>query len=346
MEAGLIFVSTSDTIGCIVRAVIKQPYNYIGFFINSEEKGYYRTKIWIIDLFDSSKPSWLHKNSIDELKSHYLVNSIGIKKLKPIVNNNVTDLELTSQNIENFKIAICNSLNNYKTLDLTTAIYKLFGHDCESCIPDQNNNFCKKEIKQNWCEQSADDLVNSVFKILGVYEDLKFPETIKYSNVWNSIKKDPKAIMFYNYTQRQNKMYSLYSYMNEIQYFEDLEDIQTDHSDSRHNPEQYNIEKTEYIKNIFNQFINLINTQITFCLTLEYCISENSKSSSSEKIITDLNLDIDKLSKILNNLLNDSSRSRRPNVEKEVNSIFENLNKNRKIISNKFSSKFHELKLF
>lgn len=335
MEAGLIFVSTSDTIGCIVRAVIKQPYNYIGFFINSEEKGYTQTRIWIIDIFSGKKADWLEDNTLNELQNHYLVDSISIKKLRPIMHNNVTDLELTEINIENFKLSICNALNTNNQLDMVTAIYKLFGNQC---LSDSNSH----EMK---CDLSADDLVQLVFKNLGIDKDIKILEPVQDLNIYLTIKNEPRAILFFNFNQIYLNNNNLYSFLKEDDYFEELEIIETKHTFTRHKPDVYNIQNKDYIDNFFKTFNYLVQHNINFNITLEKGINLKSSSESSEKIIRKLNSRIEELSEITKNLVNDAAKSRRHTVERDIKNILESINKVRTQTNLLYNTNYSDLSL-
>ena len=88
MEAGLVFVGTNDLLGNIIKCVVKQKFNLIGFYYYSNEKGYLQSHVFLIEIFRGIKISMLGYNlSLEDLYEHPLVNCVALKKLKPIYDN-------------------------------------------------------------------------------------------------------------------------------------------------------------------------------------------------------------------------------------------------------------------
>ena len=326
MEAGLIFVSTWDTFGCIIKSILKQPWNYIGFFVNTNEKGYYQTKVWIVDVFNASTPKWYTKNTLDDLLNHPLVQEVAIKKLKQITVNGVTDLELTAQSIENFKLSICSALNKHSSLNHKIAIYKLFGHKCEPCSAETGPN-CKEA---SWCEQSANDLVNLVMKNFGIYDDLKIAaETKTKANIWEYIKDVPYAVFFHQFNQLNNNSHTLYSYLSENDHFENLEDLQIPEIKNRvENLKEHNLSYLHEVTNFTSVFFWLVNESEEFFLTVRKSIHV----STTEPLVKQLNHQVDKLAEITVGLINDASKSRKHTIERDVGTVFRDLNKTRDML--------------
>jgi Na+/phosphate symporter len=76
-------------------------------------------------------------------------------------------------------------------------------------------------------------------------------------------------------------------------------------------------------------------------------INKNGSSNSDklEKIIENLNYDIEKLSDITCNLVNDASKSRRHGIEKEIRTLMDSFNKTRSATNDVLGSGLKNLKM-
>jgi hypothetical protein len=315
MDSGLIFVSTSDNIGKIVQAIIKQEYNYIGFFVTTFEKGYNTIKIWLVDVFTSKQPEWFKENTLDDLISNPIVYKIATKKLKPVNINGITDLEATYERHTVFKLSICDALANHQSIDLTTAIYKLFGHKCENvCVTAD----CEK--KENWCVQSTNDLINLVMKNTGLYEELKTGKIELNDEVYKNIKYNPYALLAYNFNQLPNNNHTISSYLNENKYFESLEYIRIgDRLQVMENVEKFNVTQFFTLVSSIMLFFDLIRKNSEFHETVLQGFKLNKNHAKNEKYKTT----IIELRNILKNLLNNQTSSRRNSINKNVGTLLE-----------------------
>ena len=280
MEAGFVFVSTNDLLGNIIKCIVKQKYNLIGFYYYSNEKGYLQSHVFLIEIFRGQKIYMLgHNLSLEDLYEHPLVNHVALKKLKPIYDNykNI-DSEKTNLFFQNYKLSIFKALYNHREIDNRTAIYKLLNIPCES------NSICTNvedlySICNNndMCINNADDLVNLVLKEL----EISYSENTDISNytlndIFNKSDKSDKSEYtsrnasrnnsrnnsrsnsidfksideFYNITNIEiynffykfkiSKVPNLYNYLYESVYFTDLEDINLNLYNKKDNNIVYN----------------------------------------------------------------------------------------------------------
>lgn len=331
MEAGMIFVSTCDTIGKIVKAITKQKYNYIGFFVNSIPSD--KTRVWLMDVFTSSFPDWLKENTFDEVSKSPLVTEIAIKKLK----SKRTD-ELTFRNIENFKLSICNALQDHNSLDLENAILKLFGHKCDVCQPESD---CKK----SWCEISVNDLVNKVFSNFGILDQLKLnPEKVDNNSIYEDVITNPIAYLAYKSFTITNiphhKIPNIYSYLSEETHFEKLTIIpNVDKENNAELVKKYDLLKSKTLAEIWETFLDLSESK------KDFYISSVTNTGSSNNLILKLNSNFEKLFIITSRLLNESTKSKKTRVETDVNDILESVNPLREQINTLCSKNLKKLEL-
>jgi hypothetical protein len=342
MNAGLIFVSTDDTIAKIIKAITRQKYNYVGFFINSEQNNI--TRVWLIDIFTASKPDWIYTNTFSELLNSKIVLEIGVKKLKPIFDGKNVNIELTLKNIENFKLSICAALQNHIELDFETAIYKIFGYPCVECVYESKN--C--DDSKNWCKKSANDLVNTVFKNLGIFEDLKLSNPNNDSEIYDSIKDNYYSLLAYRiFNVNQSKVPNIFSYLNEDEYFDKIEIVPNpvkDINEYNNYMISYNNSKEKLLFAIFATFNNIIKKDGEFKQTI-ISNTKNKTDDSSKKIISKLNYNFEKLLNITKKLLAESSKSKRRNTETDLQNILDEVNRSRTKINSIYDSDLKDLEI-
>ena len=336
MEAGLIFVSTEDNLSKIIKAITKQRYNYVGFFVNSEQQNL--TRVWLIDIFSASRPDWLSTNTFDAITKNPLVSQIAIKKLKPIITkDHKVDIELTTKNIESFKLCICSALQDHQELNVQMSVLKLFGHQCSNC-----------EVKtdcSDWCSKSANDLVNTVFKNFKIYDNLKFDNFTIDADVYSYIKDYHLALIAYkSFTTLPSGTPNIFSYLNETEYFDKLELLPNTNKNTNINVlTEYNKSKEIAINKLIQVFNDCIKDTTNFYN--HTVIASTIPKNKDEKLLSKLNYNFEKLLNITKRLLNDSTKSKRIGLERDLQNLLDDVNKARNKINIQYDTDLKDLEI-
>ena len=320
MEAGLIFVGTTDLLSSIVRSIVKQNYNLIGFYYYSNEKGYLQSHVYLIEIFRSLKVDWLGSNlTLDDINEHPLIDFVALKKLKPIRNKNGIDFDSTDIYFQNYKLAIFNALQNHQNINEINAIYNLFGHSCE-----YNQNDCKDDlycVNVNWCINTADDLVHLVMKNLNIYDSLSLTEFNNLNPYFGSFNIVTDFTKRFNRLQNSNS--NLYMYLGESNYFQELELVDLSRYNKNSNLEILNVlnKSIEDCKVLFTVFLKLLQDDLNFIQTLK-----SSYNNNQSTINTIYNSTTDLLFTV-GNLINEGRRSSRDNLKIELKTKLHSLTK-------------------
>ena len=288
MEAGLVFVKTTDIFSEIILSITKEEYNYLGFYINTDYTGLTTSKVFIFDVFKGSKidliPELPLETTLDHLCVHPLIKKVSKKKLKNFDN---------AENLENFKLGILTALNSHKPLELIPAIYKLFGYNCDPvCIENKNDQ---------WCSQSVMDLINNTFITLGIWDHLKFTEN---SIDISSDTKSTISKIASNFTTLPSKNLSLNSFLKDTNYFEKVIDLEIYyHADAKYSEDltKYQNKCIIKISELLNGILMLTTTNKGFEIALKesFEYTKKHKSHRYTKIINDYEYQISNFDKFM-----------------------------------------------
>lgn len=282
MEAGLIFVQTNDIFSEIILSITKEEYNYIGFYLNTDHTGLSITKVFLFDIFKGSKIDWIPElplePTLEHISSHPLVTKIVKKKLRNL------------DNLENFKLGILTALNSHQELEIIPAIYKLFGYTCDPV--------CIENKTDQWCSQSATDLINNTFINLEIWDSLKFTEPdLREIKLRSSLSR-----LASNFTTLPTKNLNVSSFLTDTLYFEKFVEVEP------YNLAKWSEELEKYQKRCVIKISELLNAILlltssnksfegTLVQSLEY--TRKNKSQKFSKIITNFESQILEFDKIL-----------------------------------------------
>lgn len=260
MEAGLIFVSTKDSLGQIICAINKESYNYIGFYLNTMVTGSLSTKVFLFDTFRSETAKWLPPNcTIEDVCVHPIVSKVSKKKFKGSEKLKI---------LENFKLAIASARSTHVEYAIIPSLYKLFGHKCDPV--------CIENKQDQWCGQSVTDLINNTFKNLSIIDQFK-PVTQQVEiNVT-----DPIAQIGLIFTKLPNNELSISSFLSDNIYFEKTLDIDLKpFQESKNNIEfiKYNTEISSKLIEIFTVFNTHLNINSEFRETVKKSVELTKKN--------------------------------------------------------------------
>jgi hypothetical protein len=267
MEAGLVFVCTKDSLGQIILSITKESYNYIGFYLTTTVTGSLSTKVFLFDNFRSEHAKWLPPNAtLEHIYTHPIVKKVTKKKFR-----GTEKLEI----LENFKLAIASALSYHAEYPLVPALYKLFGHRCDP--------ICIENKTDQWCGQTATDLVNNTFKNLSIFDKFKNVDTKNYEHVSS----DPLAQMATLFTRLPSSDLNLNTYLSDLTYFEnsievDLTPFQLEIKEINEGIQKYNSENYQTIVQMFMVFNGQVNTNSEFAETIKKSLELTKKNRSSK----------------------------------------------------------------
>lgn len=314
----MIFVRTNDVLGRTVRAIIKQLYNYVGFYVGSDVHSH--TRVWIVDVLSSAQPVWLETHTLEALCAHPLVQCVSIRNLRPGIDTATTTFPDHQTQLEHFKLSICNALQGHTTLDLSSAVLKLFGHTCSTCEGDGGSRAeNKSSCTTDWCTHSNADLINTVLRNYGIYEGIR--SSTAYTTDGVELWADASAHLYSVMAHRSftphvhNTVAGLGHYLADNEYFEPLHILDSVVATTDWNYiNMYNLSQGQLCAELWQLLVQFASTTPEF---YTHCVLQHTAAMSAQK----LNYAVDKLVNLTRNLLHTGTGSARAANETEFAKI-------------------------